>query len=209
MIAITLLYLAVQVVTQGILGAALAGQKTPLAAAAAVAMGPSGSTLILVGSTVSMFGYVSGMILAGPRMLFAFGRDGFLPVQLALVHPRFKTPYVAIVLQTLVVIALALSGGFEKLAVIAVGTVLIMYIACCAGVIVLRRRGVQEGGTPFRIPFSGLVPVLAITVIIALLTSLDADAWKACLMVVAVAVIVYVSSMPSRRAAQAAQGTTV
>jgi len=204
MVAITLLYLAVQLVTQGILGASLAGQKTPLAAAAAIALGPWGSTLILVGSTISMFGYVSGMILAGPRMLFAFGRDGFLPSPLASVHPRFKTPYVAIVAQTLIVIALALTGGFERLAVIAVGTVLIMYTACCAGVIMLRRRGIEEGGTPFRIPFSGVVPVLAIAVIVALLTSLDADAWRACLVVVGVAVVVYVTSLPSRRAAHAA-----
>jgi APA family basic amino acid/polyamine antiporter len=203
MVVITLLYLTVQIVTQGILGSTLAAQKTPLAAAAAVVMGPSGSTLILVGSIVSMFGYVSGMILAGPRMLFAFGRDGFLPAQLASVHARFKTPYMAIIAQTALIIALALSGGFERLAVIAVGTVLIMYAACCAGVIVLRRRGVQEGGTPFRIPFSGLVPVLAIAVIIALLTSLDAGAWKASLMVVGVAVVVYVTSLPSRRAARA------
>jgi APA family basic amino acid/polyamine antiporter len=203
MVAITMLYLAVQIVTQGILGSTLAAQKTPLAAAAAVVMGPSGSTLILVGSIVSMFGYVSGMILAGPRMLFAFGRDGFLPAQLASIHARFKTPYMAIIAQTALIIALALTGGFERLAVIAVGTVLIMYAACCAGVIVLRRRGVQEGGTPFRIPFSGLVPVLAIAVIIALLTSLDPGAWKASLVVVGVAVVVYVTSLPSRRAAQA------
>ncbi|MEP6491414.1 MAG: amino acid permease [bacterium] len=204
MVGITLLYLAVQIVTQGILGASLAGQKTPLAAAAAVAMGPFGSTLVLVGSTVSMFGYVSGMILAAPRMLFAFGRDGFLPSPLASIHSRFKTPYVAIVAQTLIVIVLALTGGFERLAVIAVGTILIMYAACCAGVLELRRRGVEEGGTPFRIPLSGVVPVLAIAVIVALLTSLDAEAWRACLVVVGVGVVVYVTSLPSRRAARAA-----
>ena len=60
-----------------------------------------------------MFGYVSGMTLAVPRMLFAFGRDGFLPRQLAAVHPRFRTPYVAIVVQTIVVIVLAVTGSFE------------------------------------------------------------------------------------------------
>ncbi len=79
MAGITLLYLGIQIVAQGILGSALAGQKTPLAEAAAVAMGAPGRTLILAGSVISMFGYVSGMTLAVPRMLFAFGRDGFLP----------------------------------------------------------------------------------------------------------------------------------
>lgn len=201
MIAVTLLYLAVQVVTQGILGSALATQKTPLAEAAAVAMGPAGRILMLVGMTISMFGYVSGMTLAVPRMLFAFGRDGFLPAQLSLVHARSRTPYVAIIVQTLIVIGLAVSGSFEKLAVIANGSVLLVYVACCAAVIELRRRGVQESGVPFRIPFAAAVPVLAIAVIVWFLTSLDAGAWKALLVVLGVAVVVYASSLPSRRAA--------
>jgi amino acid transporter len=204
MIGITVLYLAVQMVTQGILGVSLVGQKTPLAEAAAVVMGPSGRLMMLIGMAISMFGNVSGMTLAVPRMLFAFGRDGFLPSQLALVHPRWRTPYVAIVLQTVIVIALAVSGTFERLAVVANGSVLLVYLACCAGVIQLRRRGVQENGAPFRVPFAAAVPVLAIAAIIWILTSLDVTAWKALLLVAVVAMIVYATSLPARRAAAAA-----
>jgi amino acid transporter len=207
MLGITLLYLAVQVVTQGILGASLAGQKTPLAEAAAVVMGPSGRLLMLIGMAISMFGNVSGMTLAVPRMLFAFGRDGFLPAQLASVHPRWRTPYVAIVLQTLIVMALAVSGTFERLAVIANGSVLLVYLACCAGVMQLRRRGIQESGTPFRVPFAAAVPVLAIAAILWFLTSLDATAWKALFVVAGVALVVYVTSLPSRRATAAGAET--
>jgi amino acid transporter len=202
MVGVTLLYLAVQLVTQGILGLALVGQKTPLAEAASVAMGSGGRTLILVGSAVSMFGYVSGMTLAVPRMLFALGRDGFLPAPLAAVHSRFKTPYVAIATQTLVVIGLSVTGSFEKLAIIANGSILLVYGACCLAVIQLRRRGVQEGGAPFRVPFASVVPVLAIAVIVWLMTSLTADEWKALLVVLGVAVVVYAASLSSRRAAR-------
>jgi amino acid transporter len=205
MIGVTLLYLAVQIVTQGILGASLAGQKTPLAEAAAVAMGPTGRIVMLVGMTISMFGYVSGMTLAVPRMLFAFGRDGFLPAQLALVHSRSRTPYVAIIVQTVIVAGLAVTGSFEKLAVIANGSVLLVYVACCAAVIELRRRRIQESGTPFRIPFAAAVPVLAIAAIVWFLTSLDVEAWKALLGLLGVAVVLYVSSLPSRRAARVAE----
>jgi amino acid transporter len=204
MAGVTLLYLAVQIVSQGILGPSLAGQKTPLAEAAAVALGAPGRTLILVGSTVSMFGYVSGMTLAVPRMLFAFGRDGFLPAPLAAVHARFRTPHVAIVVQSLIVIALAVSGSFEKLAIIANSSVLLVYGACCLAVIELRRRKVQEGGTPFRVPFAAAIPLLAFLIIVWLLTSLTADEWKAQLVVVAVAIVVYATSLPSRRAAEPA-----
>jgi len=203
MIGATVLYLSVQLVTQGILGPALVGQKTPLAEAAAVAMGASGRTLILVGSTVSMFGYVSGMTLAGPRMLFAFGRDGFVPAQLAMVHSRFKTPYVSIVVQTLVVIGLAVTGSFEKLAIIANGSILVVYAACCLAVIQLRRKGVQESGTPFRVPFASVVPILAFLAIAWIMTSLSADEWRALLVVLGVAAIAYASSIASRRVARA------
>ena len=200
MIVVTLLYLAIQIVTQGILGPALVGQKTPLAEAAAVAFGAPGRTLILVGSAVSIFGYVSGMTLAVPRMLFAFGRDGFLPAPLAAVHERFRTPYVAIIVQTLIVIGLAVSGSFEKLAIIANGSILLVYAACCLAVIELRRRKVQESGAPFRVPFAAAIPVLAVLVIVWLMTSLTAEEWKALLVVVAVAIVVYAASLPSRRA---------
>jgi len=208
MIGVTLLYLAVQVVTQGILGPALVGQKTPLAEAAGVAMGEPGKLLILVGSIVSMFGYLSGMTLAAPRMLFAFGRDGFLPSQLALVHSRFRTPYVAIAVQTLIVIIVALTGSFETLAVIANGTILIVYAACCVAVLVLRQRGVQESGEPFRAPLAGVIPVLALLVIAWLLKSLTSDEWKAMLVVIGVAIVAYVASLPSRRAARASGAST-
>jgi amino acid transporter len=201
MLGVTVLYLLVQTVTQGVLGPALAGQKTPLAEAASVVLGPAGRFLMLVGTAISMFGFVSGMTLAVPRMLFAFARDGFLPAQLAAVHPRFKTPYIAIIVQSLVVIALDVKGSFEKLAIIANGSVLLVYAACCVAVIELRRRGVQEGGTPFRIPFAAVVPVLAILIIGWLLTSLTGDEWKALLVVVGVALVVYGSSHASRRAA--------
>ena len=84
-----------------------------LVLAAAVVMGAPGRTLILVGSALSMLGYTSGMTLAVPRMLFAFGRDGFLPRQFAAVHPRFHTPHVAIIVQSILVIIVAVSGSFE------------------------------------------------------------------------------------------------
>lgn len=206
MAGITLLYLAIQVVAQGILGSALAAQKTPLAEAAAVAMGAPGRTLILVGSVISMFGYVSGMTLAVPRMLFAFGRDGFLPAMVAAVHPRYRTPFVAIIVQTFIVLGLAVTGSFETLAIIANGSTLLVYVACCLAVLELRRRGVREKEAPFRVPLAGVVPVLAIAAICWLLASLTADEWKALLIVVGVAIVVYVASMPSRRAAAATPG---
>lgn len=203
MLIVTVVYLAIQVVAQGLLGAALPGQKTPLAEAAAVVLGPTGRMVILIGTIVSMFGYVSGMTLAGPRMLYALGRDGFLPSAVASIHRRYKTPYVAILLQTVLVIALAASGSFEKLVLIANGSVLIVYAACCAAVLELRRRGIRQDAAPFRVPFAAAVPVLAIALIVWLLTGLSADEWKSVLVMIALAFVIYGASLPSRRAARA------
>ena len=200
MAIVALLYVAIQLVAQGLLGAALPGDPTPLASAASVALGPAGRTLILVGSTVSMFAYVSGMTLAVPRMLFAFGRDGFLPAMLARVHSRWHTPYVAIVAQTAIVLALALFARFEQLAVAANVTVLLVYAACCLAAAELRRRDVRSGGIPFRVPGGAVVPWLALVVIGWILWRVRADEWRAAAVVIATAVAVYLATTRSRRA---------
>jgi amino acid transporter len=188
---IAILYVAVQIVSQGILGATLAATKTPVADAGGAAFGAWGRTLILVGSTVSMFGYVSGMTLAVPRMLFAFARDGFLPCAVASVHPHFRTPYRAIAIQTLLVAALAVTGSFERLAIIANGSVLIVYAACCLATVQLRRLDVRSGGIPFNVPAAGIVPWIALLVIVALLATLHAGEWLAVLAMIVTAALVY------------------
>jgi amino acid transporter len=197
---VAVLYVAVQVVAQGLLGSALAGDPTPLASAAAVAMGPAGRSLILIGSVVSMFGYVSGMTLAVPRMLFAFGRDGFLPSSLASVHPVWRTPHVAIAVQTALVIVLGLFGIFEVLAVAANATMLIVYAACCFAAMRLRRRGAQGGGVPFRVPGARVAPWLALGVIGWLLWELQPSEWLAAGVILVLAAIVFAATRTTRRA---------
>jgi APA family basic amino acid/polyamine antiporter len=188
---VAVLYVSVQVVSQGVLGAGLVGSQTPVADAGGAALGTWGRKLILVGSTVSMFGYVSGMTLAVPRMLFAFARDGFLPRAVASVHPRFRTPYWAIGIQTALVAVLAATGTFEWLAIIANGSVLLVYAACCLATVELRRRDVRGGGAPFRVPGAAVVPWLAFAVIVSLLATLQLGEWLAVLAVVVAAVPVY------------------
>jgi basic amino acid/polyamine antiporter, APA family len=198
--AVALLYVVIQVVAQGLLGAALASDPTPLASAAPVAMGPAGRSLILIGSTVSMFGYVSGMTLAVPRMLFALARDGFLPAAFARIHPRRHTPHLAIAAQTAIVITVALFGNFEVLAVAANVTILLVYAVCCVAVMELHRRGVQGGGTPFKVPLARVAPPLALVVIAWMLSGLQAGEWKAAGIILVVATLVFVVTIPSRRA---------
>lgn len=204
MVGITLLYIGLHLVCQGVLGAALGASKTPLADAAAVALGPWGRTMMLAGAAVSMFGYVGGMTLAVPRALFALGRDGFLPRGVAAVHPRWHTPYVAIAVQGVIVCALAVSSGFEKLAILANLSTLLLYAACCLAAWELRRRDVRAGGIPFRVPAAGVVPFVAVAVIGYMLLSITRQEWAVVAGVLAAAALVYVATSGLRARARAA-----
>jgi APA family basic amino acid/polyamine antiporter len=198
MAGVTLLYVGLHLVAQGVLGDALAASQTPLADAAAAALGPWGRTLILAGAAVSMFGYVSGMTLAVPRALFALGRDGFLPRALASVHPRRRTPHVAIAVQAVVVWVLAVTSGFERLAILANLSTLLLYAGCCLAAWQLRRRDVRAGGVPFRVPGAAVVPWLALGTIGWLLTSIRRDEWLVMAVVLAAAAALYVLARGAR-----------
>jgi amino acid transporter len=159
--AATAFYLAIQLVAQGVLGASLADDRvTPLAAAAATFSGSPGRTVMIVGATLSMFGYLSFAALAGPRSLFAFARDGLLPSALAAVHERYRTPWVAILGYCAFGLALAQTGTFESLAVLANLSAILLYAMCAVSAWVLRRRGVRLEQAPFVTPGGPLVPIL-------------------------------------------------
>jgi amino acid transporter len=198
MIGVTLLYVALQYVAQGVLGAALATSATPLADAAGIVLGPWGRTLLLIGVVVSTFGYLSGMALAVPRALYAFARDGFLPASIASVHPTWKTPHIAIVVQLVVTCTLAITSGFGSLAIIANVAALLVYFFCAVAALELRRRNVQSGGIPFRVPGAGVVPILACVVIIGMLTSITRDEWTSIVITAAAAAGLYVLSYRHR-----------
>lgn len=200
-VLITAMYIAIQLVAQGILGAELGGMgRAPLASAAEKFMGPAGATLMLVGAAVSTFGYVSGMTLATPRALFAFARDGFVPRALASVHPRFHTPHVAIIAQAAIAFLLASTGTFIQLLKLANVSVLILYLACCIAAWELRRRDVRGAGIPLRVPGGGVVPWVASAVILGLLASARVDELLVVGAALAVAIAIFFVTRASRAA---------
>ena len=194
MIGVTLLYLAVHLVAAGVLGDRLASVKTaPLAFAAEQFMGSPGRLLLLVGATISMFGYVSGMTLAVPRALWKFAQDGLLPRAVGSIHPTYRTPHVAIVVQTSFVGLLAIFNSFEQLAVISNLAALLLYAACAAATLILRQRGVrQEGAVPFSVPGGPLIPVITVLMIAWLLTSITLQEWTVLGGTLAVASVIFV-----------------
>lgn len=204
---VTIVYMLVQVSAQGLLGASLAGRSAPLADAAEVVMGPFGALLLGVAVVLSTFGYLCGMILAIPRALFAFARDGVLPAALAGVHARYRTPWIAIIVQALIATVLALSSGFEPLVILANVAVLFVYLGCAAAAWQLRRMGVHDDATASvkPIPGSFLAPPLAAVVIVILLTSVTGKEWLVSAIVAAVGILFYWFSTLRRRSAASAE----
>ena len=190
-VAVAVLYLGLHLVAQGVLGAALAQQKTPLAEAAGVALGGWARRAVLGASVLSMLIYSSGMMLGVPRLLFAFARDGFAPSALAAVHPAFHTPHVAIVAQAALVAALAISGTFERLALLGNAAVLLSYVACCAAAWQLRRKDVRMTETRYDVPGGAIAPPIALVLIGWLLSGMTAAEWAASAVVIAIAAVVY------------------
>ena len=174
------LYIAVHLVAQGILGSALAAPETakaPLAAAAVQFAGPTGSTLILVAMIVSTFGFMTATMLATPRSLFALAVDGYLPQRLASVHPMHHTPHVAIAIQGVIVCAIAVTGTYVQLAVMANVAILLVYLGCCVAVPRLRQLDAGSAERPFVMPGGRVVPWIGAGLIVALLTAATVPEW--------------------------------
>ncbi len=155
MLGITALYIALQVSAQGILGPALGAAATPLADAAGAAFGGWARRLLLMGAAISMFGYLGGMTLSIPRLVFALARDGYLPRALAAVHARHRTPQAAIVAQSILALALAISGTFERLAILANASALALYLGCAVAAWRLRSDAPGTAGGEARLPMAG------------------------------------------------------
>jgi len=173
------LYIAVQLVAQGVLGSALAAPETakaPLAAAAVQFAGPTGSTLILIAMIVSTFGFMTATMLSTPRTLFALAVDGYLPRPLAAVHRAHHTPHVAIAIQGVIVCAIATTGTYVKLAIMANVAILLVYLACCLAIVRLRRLDAGAADKPFVMPGGRVVPWVAAALIVALLARATMEA---------------------------------
>ena len=151
---VTVLYVSIQVVAQGVLGPALAASSVPLADAMAK-FGPGLRSLMLAGAAISMLGCIGSDILGSPRMMYAIASDGLLPRVLARVHPRTHVPHVAILTYAAIQIGFALSGTFVELAVLSALTVAGLYITGCFAAWRLARRGVALAGAPLNFRWLG------------------------------------------------------
>jgi amino acid transporter len=161
------LYVMIQFVAQGTLPD-LASSSAPLASASHRFLGPLGGLLLTVGGVFSTAGTNSAIILSTPRVIFAMAEGGQLPQFFARVHPRFRTPHVAMAATALLGCACAMYSGFASLAAISAIARLLTYMATSAALPVLRRK-MPDVQRWFMVPGGAIIPVAAIAISLWLL----------------------------------------
>ena len=136
--------------------------KSRLVAAdvAQVLVGNWGVSFVAITVMLSTFGTLNGTLLTAPRIFFAMADDGLFFRALAKVHPKYETPYVAIITCAVLGIAFVLLRSFEQLADAFVTAIVPFYALGVASVYVLRRRAGYQ--PPFRTPGYPFVPALFI-----------------------------------------------
>ncbi len=171
-------------------------------------LGAPGAVFVAALVVLSTFGTLNGSLLTSPRIFFAMADDGLLVRQVARVHPRYGTPYVAIGLSAALGIIFVLLRTFEQLADTFVMAIVPFYALGVAAVFRLRGRATYD--PPFRVPGYPLVPALFVLATIYLLANALLDPgsrWPtaAVLGVVLLGIPVYYSTVGRRPGGGAAR----
>src|SRR5713226_2864948 len=146
------LYILVNAAVQYVMpAAAVAGSERPASDAVALVLGRAGAGLVSAGMAVSMLVTLNGTIMSGARVPFAMARDGYFFQAMAVVHPRFHTPSVAIIAQCgLAIVLLLLGGSFRQFFSLAIFAEWMFYMIAASTVFVFRRRDPQAE-RPYRV----------------------------------------------------------
>jgi basic amino acid/polyamine antiporter, APA family len=189
--AVVSLSIGLQIVAQGVLGSSLANNPAPLAALSDKVI-PGSYDVILLAASVAMFGILQGDLLGSSRLLYALGRDQFLPSFLARVTNKRRVPLAAIVIHGAVIAVVATFGTFKYLALVSGGAMCLVYLGCCAAAWRLQQRGISElNSKPFVLPGGSIIPLLTCIALVGILTTLERQEWKAIIYALIVVMLFY------------------
>lgn len=175
---VVLLYMGLQIVSQGLLGPALASSGVPIADTAG-ALWKTGRIVLLVTACISMAGFLLGNLLGSSRLLFALGRDGYLPHAYGRVSATHRVPLLALATHAGLAWLLALGGTFDALALISGGAICLVYALVSLAAWRGQRTGLRERGEPFVLWGGPLVPLLAVVAMLLIVTTLTGKEWLA------------------------------
>jgi len=139
---------------------AVAASQRPASDAMALVLGPIGAGIVSAGMALSMFVALNGTIMSGARLPFIMSRDGYFFSALGDVHPRFRTPSTALLVQAgLSIILLLLRGSFRQFFSLAIFSEWLFYMLTASTIFVFRRRD-PNVPRPYRVWGYPVVPLL-------------------------------------------------
>ena len=142
---VIILYLLVTYVCLRVLGSAgLAETTTPASEVMRQALGPLGAKIIAWGIAISTVGFLSQSILTAPRVYYAMAHDGVFFKAVGRLNPRTRVPVVAIVLQGVWAMAVAMSGRYEQILNYVVTIDVLFFGLTGASLLVFRARARRE-----------------------------------------------------------------
>ena len=151
---VIVLYVGVNFVCVRALGAqGLAATTVPATSVMRIAMGDAGARLIALGIAVSTLGFLSQSILTAPRVYFAMARDKLFFQSVARVTARTHVPVVAIVLQSVWTLVVALSGRYEQILNYVVSMDFLFFGLTGASLFVFRRREAARVIEGYKVPW--------------------------------------------------------
>jgi amino acid transporter len=176
LLMVLLVYLGVQLVTQGVLGNQLNVYKdAPINELGNRLFGPIGISIIIGGMIIAMTGTLSGSIIAFPRLFFAGSRKGIYPKFLGNVDPKFITPRNAIILYASLGYLLSVMGEMKQLVILSSAATLLIYLGVVLATIKMRFTKIAASADAFKIPGGLTIPILATAVIIWMLSNLSKE----------------------------------
>lgn len=150
-IGVVTVYLLANIAYLRVLGSAGLAQSTaPAADVMRGLLGPAGATIISAGIAASTFGFLNLVILVTPRVFQAMAADGVFFPRLARLHPEYRTPTAAILVQGIWSIALTLNRSFTALVDYVAFGDWIFFGLTVVGLFIYRSRA--ESPPPFRAP---------------------------------------------------------
>src|SRR5437899_1112610 len=159
---VTVLYLLANVAYLNVLPAAAistAPQDRVATAALQAILGQPGLKLMAAAIMISTFGCNNGLVLSGARVYYAMARDDLFFKSAGVLHPRYKTPAVALVVQAVWTSVLCLSGTYTQLLNFVIFAALVFYMLTAVGLFALRvKRPAAE--RPVRTPGYPWLPAL-------------------------------------------------
>jgi basic amino acid/polyamine antiporter, APA family len=159
---VTLLYLLANVAYLNVLpAAAIAGAPQDRVGTAALQaiLGQPGLKLMAAAIMISTFGCNNGLILSGARVYYAMARDDLFFRSAGILHPRYKTPAVALIVQAIWTSVLCLSGTYTQLLNFVIFAALVFYMLTAVGLFTLRTKR-PGAARPVRAPGYPWLPAL-------------------------------------------------